>query len=102
MDMTKIRVVEVPKSNKYQNIMILRNRMRELGFPYLNDKGDWIEFCARIRDGRGDVVYDHVRVFTHFFDYEIDIERNRLAHNVPAINKAIMEFYEAEGISDED
>lgn len=101
MDMTKIRVVKVPKSNKYQNIMILRNRMRELGFPYLNYKCNWVEFCARLRNGRGEVAYDHVTVLTHFFSYKIDIECNRLAHNVPVINKAIMEFYEAEGISDE-
>lgn len=87
------------------NLEALKHHMKKLGFEYFEEKKGWIEFCPHpLEDFNGNKAIDASNHISICLDRKcsfamIDIP---LYDKLSEAKKAIFDFYEAEGITDED
>jgi len=86
--------VKVLPASTRTNLEALKHHMKKLGYSeFSEDAGGWIRFGNAI---------EYVVVHLDTFMYDISIWNMEKARKIAEINQAILDFYEAEGISDED
>lgn len=93
--------VKVLSTSTRANVEALKHHMKKLGFKYFEEKDGWIEFGTRLYEGRlsntneVSVHFNNRNMFSMFDDLD-------LYDKLPEVKQAILDFYEAEGITDED
>ena len=87
------------------NLEALKHHMKKLGFKYFEERDGWINFSPeqceidgelRPRPGMSVDLSINYRIINSMID-KID-----LYDKLPEVKQAILDFYEAEGITDED
>lgn len=96
--------VKVLSTSTRTNLEALKHHMKKLGFKYYGESDDWIYFCMNAFGADDDpaIFEDCVCMSAHYFNLAIQANGLEVAKKVPEINQAILDFYEAEGITDED
>lgn len=93
--------IKVLSTSTRTNVEALKHHMKKLGFKYFEEKDGWIDFGTRLHDGRFSnnnevsVHFNNRNMFSMFDDLD-------LYDKLPEVKQAILDFYEAEGITDED
>ena len=84
------------------NLEALKHHMKKLGFKYFEESDGWIYFCMNVfgADDYPTIFEDCVCISAHYFNLAIQADRLEVAKKAPEINQAILDFYEAEGITE--
>ncbi len=84
------------------NAEALKHHMKKLGFKYFEEKDGWIDFCMNVFGEADELATfeDCVCISTRFFSFSIQADGLEVAKKAPEINQAILDFYEAEGITE--
>lgn len=97
--------VKVLAASTRTNLEALKHNMKKLDFKYYEEKDDWIEFGTRLNyyfgEGKGIDKGNHISVMTNHKDLFCMIDDLETMDKLPEVKQAILDFYEAEGISDE-
>lgn len=99
--------VKVLSASTRTNLEALKHHMKKLGFKYYEEKDGWIKFSTRLYDdvidgGQSLDSANHISVMTNHKDLFCMIDDLETMDKLPEAKQAIMDFYKAEGISDED
>ncbi|WP_432775082.1 hypothetical protein NM957_09790 [Limosilactobacillus reuteri] len=96
--------VKVLSTSTRTNLEALKHHMKKLGFKYFEESNGWIDFCMNVFGEANELATfeDCVCISTRFFSFSIKADGLEVAKKVSEINQAILDFYEAEGITDED
>ena len=85
------------------NLEALKHHMKKLGFEYYKEMNGWVTFGARLMmNGKGVAPDDCISISVSFMDIHADLWDFDLISKLPEVKQAILNFYEAEGITDED
>ncbi|WP_283581079.1 hypothetical protein [Limosilactobacillus reuteri] len=85
------------------NLEALKHHMKKLGFEYYKEMNGWVTFGARLMmNGKGVAPDDCISISVRFMDIHADLWDFDLISKLPEVKQAILNFYEAEGITDED
>ena len=84
------------------NAEALKHHMKKLGFKYFEEEDGWIDFCMNVFGEADELATfeDCVCISTRFFSFSIQADGLEVAKKAPEINQAILDFYEAEGITE--
>lgn len=85
------------------NLEVLKHHMKKLGFKYYKGSDGWAWFCMHtFGESEEPALFGAcVCISTRFFNFSIQADGLEVAKKAPEINQAILDFYEAEGITDE-
>lgn len=84
------------------NLEALKHHMKKLGFEYYKEMNGWVTFGARLMmNGKGVAPDDCISISVRFMDIHADLWDFDLISKLPEVKQAILNFYEAEGITDE-
>lgn len=87
------------------NLEALKHHMKKLGFKYFEEKDGWINFSPEQCEINGELCPRpgmSVDVATNYRIINSMIDKIDLYDKLPEVKQAILNFYEAEGITDED
>lgn len=85
------------------NLEALKHHMKKLGFEYYEEMNGWVTFGARLMmNGKGVAPDDCISISVRFMDIHADLWDFDLISKLPEASHAILDFYEAEGIANED
>lgn len=88
--------VKVLSTSTRTNLEALKHHMKKLGYSeFREDERGWIDFSTN-------TPFGYVIVHLGTFMYNINVCSIEKAHKIAETNQAILNFYEAEGITDED
>lgn len=94
---------KVLSASTLTNLEALKHRMNKLGFKYYKEMNGWATFGARLMmDGKGVAPDDCISISVRFMDIHADLWHFDLISKLPEVKQAVLDFYEAEGITDED
>lgn len=98
--------VKVLPASTRTNLEALKHNMKKLGFKYYEEKDGWIEFGTRLYDDifNGEQSLDPNNKISVSLNYKVQlcmIDDFETMDKLPEAKRAIMDFYKAEGISDE-
>lgn len=97
--------VKVLSTSTRTNLEALKHHMKKLGFKYYEEKDGWIDFGTSLYEGfDGTGISKSNSISVHFgnrciFSMIDDLD---LYDKLPEAKQAILNSYEAEGITDED
>jgi hypothetical protein len=98
--------VKVLSTSTRTNLEALKHYMKKLGFRYCEEKGNWVDFGTRLfedLDGKEKIdACNHISIMTNHKDLFCVIDGLEVLDKLPEAKQAILDFYKAEGISDED
>lgn len=86
------------------NLEALKHHMKKLGFKYFEEKDGWINFSPEQCEIDGELCPRpgmSVDVATNYRMINSIIDKIDLYDKLPEVKQAILDFYEAEGITDE-
>ena len=85
------------------NLEALKHHMKKLGFKYYEESDGWVNFGTQLMiSGEGVSPSKYISINISFVYFQADIDSFDLICKLPEANQAILDFYEAEGITDED
>lgn len=87
------------------NLETLKHHMKKLGFKYFEEKGKWICFGTRLYEGFEETRMsssNHISMMLSHKRFFSMIDELDSYDKMPEAKQAILDFYEAEGITDED
>lgn len=87
------------------NLEALKHHMKKLGFKYFEEKDGWINFSPEQCEINGELCPRpgmSVDVATNYRMINSIIDKIDLYDKLPEVKQAILDFYEAEGVTDED
>ena len=87
------------------NLEALKHHMKKLGFKYFEEKDGWINFSPEQCEINGELCPRpgmSVDVATNYRMINSIIDKIDLYDKLPEVKQAILDFYEAEGIANED
>lgn len=83
------------------NLEALKHHMKKLGFEYYKEMNGWVTFGARLMmNGKGVAPDDCISISVRFMDIHADLWDFDLIRKLPEVKQAILDFYEAEGITE--
>lgn len=97
--------VKVLSTSTRTNLEALKYHMKKLGFKYFEEKDGWINFSPEQCEIDGELCPRpgmSVDVSTNYRMINSIIDKIDLYDKLPEVKQAILDFYEAEGITDED
>lgn len=95
--------VKVLSTSTRTNLEALKHHMKKLGFEYYKERDGWVTFGTHLMmNGEGVAPYNCISISVRFMDIHADLWDFDLISKLPEVNQAILNFYEAEGITDED
>ena len=93
--------VKVLSASTRTNLEALKHHMKKLGFKYYEGKDGWVTFGARLMmNGKGVAPDDCISISVRFMDIHADLWAFDLINKLPEAKQAILDFYEAEGITE--
>lgn len=85
------------------NLEALKHHMKKLGFKYYEERDGWVTFGPHlVMNGERVAPYDCISISVRFMDINVDLWGFDLINKLPEAKQAILDFYEAEGIANED
>lgn len=87
------------------NLEALKHHIKKLGFKYFEEKDGWINFSPEQCEINGELCPRpgmSVDVATNYRMINSIIDKIDLYDKLPEVKQAILDFYEAEGVTDED
>ena len=87
------------------NLEALKHHMKKLGFKYFEEKDGWINFSPEQCEIDGELCPRpgmSVDVSTNYRIINSMIDKIDLYDKLPEVKQAVLDFYEAEGVTDED
>lgn len=85
------------------NLEALKHHMKKLGFEYYKEMNGWVTFGARLMmNGKGVAPDDCISISVRFMDIHADLWDFDLISKLPEVKQAVLDFYEVEGIANED
>lgn len=95
--------VKVLPASTRTNLEALKHHMKKLGFEYYEEMNGWVTFGARLMmNGKGVAPDDCISISVRFMNIKADLWDFDLISKLPEVKQAVLDFYEAEGITDED
>ncbi|MBV0920989.1 hypothetical protein JSQ84_01270 [Limosilactobacillus reuteri] len=95
--------VKVLSTSTRTNLEVLKHHMKKLGFKYYEARNEWVTFGTQLMiDEKRVSPFDNIAISIDFRYLHVDISDFSLIGNLPEAEQAILDFYEAEGITDED
>lgn len=97
--------VKVLSTSTQANLEALKHHMKKLGFKYFEEKDGWINFSPEQCEIDGELCPRPGMSVDVSINYRIInsiIDKIDLYDKLPEVKQAILNFYEAEGITDED
>lgn len=97
--------VKVLSTSTRTNLEALKHHMKKLGFKYFEEKDGWIRFSPEQCEIDGELCPRpgiSVDIAIDFKMINSIIDKIDLYDKLPEVKQAILDFYEAEGITDED
>lgn len=95
--------VKVLSTSTRTNLEALKHHMKELGFKYYEARNGWVNFGTQLMiSGEGVSPSKYISINISFVYFQADIDSFDLICKLPEVKQAILDFYEAEGITDED
>lgn len=83
------------------NLEALNHHMKKLGFKYYKEMNGWVTFGARLMmNGKGVAPDDCISISVRFMDIHADLWDFDLISKLPEVKQAVLDFYEAEGITE--
>lgn len=83
------------------NLEALKHHMKKLGFKYFEEMNGWVTFGARLMmNGKGVAPDDFISISVRFMDIHADLLDFDLISKLPEVKQAVLDFYEAEGITE--
>ena len=83
------------------NLEALKHHMKKLGFEYYKEMNGWVTFGARLMmNGKGVAPDDCISISVRFMNIQADLWNFDLISKLPEVKQAILNFYEAEGITE--
>ncbi len=93
--------VKVLSTSTRTNLEALKHHMKKLGFIKSSESdSNWITFEKSNGDFETKRIYIFIRGISYTIDY-LSLDRTK-SDELAEINQAILDFYEAEGIANED
>ena len=96
---------KVLSANTRTNLETLKHHMKKLGFKYYEEKGNWVDFGTRLfedLDGKEKIdACNHISIGLDKRNIFSMIDDLAFFNKLPEAKQAILDFYKAEGISDE-
>ena len=96
--------VKVLSTSTRTNLEALKHHMKKLGFKYFEERDGWINFSPEQCEIDGELCPRpgmSVDVSTNYRIINSIIDKIDLYDKLPEVKQAILDFYEAEGITDE-
>lgn len=88
---------------KLNNLEALKHHMKKLGFKYYEARNGWVNFGTQLMiSGEGVSPSNYISINISSVDFHADIDSFDLISELSEVKQAILDFYEAEGITDED
>ena len=95
-----VETMVLPASTR-TNLEALKHHMKKLGFEYYEEMNGWVTFGARLMmNGKGVAPDDFISISVRFMDIHADLWDFDLISKLPEVKQAILNFYEAEGITE--
>ena len=97
--------VKVLSTSTRANLEALKHHMKKLGFEYFKEREGWINFSPEQCEIDGELCPRpgmSVDVSTNYRIINSMIDKIDLYDKLPEVKQAILNFYEAEGIANED
>ena len=97
--------VKVLSTSTRTNLEALKHHMKKLGFKYFEERDGWINFSPEQCEIDGELCPRpgmSVDVSTNYRMIHSIIDKIDLYDKLPEVKQAILDFYEAEGVTDED
>ena len=95
--------VKVLSTSTRTNLEALKHHMKKLGFKYYEESDGWVNFGTQLMiSGEGVSPSKYISINISFVYFQADIDSFDLICKLPEVNQAILDFYEAEGIANED
>ena len=95
--------VKVLSTSTRTNLEALKHHMKKLGFKYYEIRNGWATFGAQLMiDEKRVSPSNCISIMIRAMYLHVDIDDFSLICKLPEVNQAILDFYEAEGITDED
>ena len=95
-----VETMVLPASTR-TNLEALKHHMKKLGFEYYEEMNGWVTFGARLMmNGKGVAPDDFISISVRFMDIHADLWHFDLISKLPEVKQAILNFYEAEGITE--
>ena len=92
---------KVLSASTLTNLEALKHHMNKLGFKYYKEMNGWVTFGARLMmNGKGVAPDDCISINVRFMDIYADLWVFDLISKLPEVKQAILNFYEAEGITE--
>ncbi|MCC4347654.1 hypothetical protein LMB39_08600 [Limosilactobacillus reuteri] len=83
------------------NLEALKHHMKKLGFKYYKEMNGWVTFGARLMmNGKGVAPENCISINVRFMNIQADLWSFDLISKLPEAKQAILNFYEAEGITE--
>ncbi len=93
--------VKVLPTSTRTNLEALKHHMKKLGFEYYKEMNGWVTFGAHLMmNGKGVAPDDCISISVRFMDIHADLWDFDLISKLPEVKQAILNFYEAEGITE--
>lgn len=93
--------VKVLSASTRANVEALKHHMKKLGFKYYEEKDGWVTFGAHLMmNGKEVAPDDCISISVRFMDIHADLWVFDLINKLPEAKQAILDFYEAEGITE--
>lgn len=83
------------------NVEALRHHMKKLGFKCYEEMHGWVTFGAHfMMNGTGVAPENCISINVRFMNIQADLWSFDLISKLPEAKQAILDFYEAEGITE--
>lgn len=93
--------VKVLPASTRTNLEALKHHMKKLGFEYYEEMNGWVTFGARLMmNGKGVAPDDCISISVRFMNIQADLWDFDLISKLPEVKQAVLDFYEAEGITE--
>ena len=95
--------VKVLSTSTRTNLEALKHHMKKLGFKYFEESDGWVNFGTQLMiSGEGVSPSKYISINISFVYFQADIDSFDLICKLPEVKQAVLDFYEAEGIANED
>ncbi|WP_323081730.1 hypothetical protein [Limosilactobacillus reuteri] len=93
--------VKVLSASTRANVEALKHHMKKLGFKYYEKRDGWVTFGAHLMmNGEEVAPNDCISISVRFMYVHVDLWDFDSISKLPEVKQAILDFYEAEGITE--
>lgn len=92
--------VKVLSISTRTNLEALKHHMKKLGFKYFRENNSWVDFGTQLYDTDKIDPTNRITIGIRYVHLYADIGNFDLISKLPEAKQAVLDFYEAEGITE--